>query len=112
MLKALATWELQKGTTIGRVEQLVGSHTLVGSLVTQIELRTFNLIAMSIVALWALSPVGSQASLRIAYIKSVPIDTQNQLTFSEYSSFSSPRVAEQTFLLPYCDHLLRTLGAI
>ncbi|XXG97391.1 hypothetical protein Hte_003692 [Hypoxylon texense] len=81
MLKALATWELQKGTTIGRVEQLVGSHTLVGSLITQIELRTFNTIALSIVVLWALSPVGSQASLRIAYIKSVPIDAQNQLTF-------------------------------
>ncbi|VTT82059.1 unnamed protein product [Fusarium fujikuroi] len=64
-LKALATWELQKGSTIGHVETLSGSTTLIGAIITQIQLRNLNLVAISLVVLWALSPVGGQASLRV-----------------------------------------------
>ncbi|KYG13767.1 hypothetical protein FVEG_14008 [Fusarium verticillioides 7600] len=70
-LKALATWELQKGSTIGKylfvghIETLSGSTTLIGAIVTQIQLRNLNLVAISLILLWALSPVGGQASLRL-----------------------------------------------
>ncbi|KAI0972778.1 hypothetical protein F4678DRAFT_52068 [Xylaria arbuscula] len=79
-LKSIATWKLQRGTTIGRVEQLLGSHTIVGSIVTQIELRTFGLVAIIIVVLWSLSPLGSQASLRIARVETKIIQSQHPIT--------------------------------
>ncbi|KAJ4248064.1 hypothetical protein NW762_012834 [Fusarium torreyae] len=64
-LKALATWELQKGSTIGHVETLCGSTTLIGAITTQVQLRNLDLVAIALVLLWALSPVGGQASLRV-----------------------------------------------
>ncbi|EMT74351.1 hypothetical protein FOC4_g10002462 [Fusarium odoratissimum] len=64
-LKALATWELQRGSTIGHIETLSSSTTLIGAIVTQIQLRNLNLVAIALIVLWALSPVGGQASLRV-----------------------------------------------
>ncbi|KAI1304465.1 hypothetical protein F5Y03DRAFT_170339 [Xylaria venustula] len=78
-LKSIATWKLQRGTTIGRVEQLLGSHTIVGSIVTQIELRTFGLVAIIIVVLWSLSPLGSQAALRIAHVETKIVESQHTI---------------------------------
>ncbi|GAW14092.1 hypothetical protein ANO14919_034860 [Xylariales sp. No.14919] len=85
-LKSLATWDLQRGTTIGRVEQFLGSNTIVGSIVTQFELRTYGPIALSIIALWALSPLGSQATLRIAYVETRAVESQHEITLMNHDS--------------------------
>ncbi|KAK8007425.1 hypothetical protein PG989_001415 [Apiospora arundinis] len=64
-----------------RVEQLVGSHTLVGAFITQFQPRSFGLAGLGIIVIWALSPIGSQAALRIAAVTPSTVDTVERLTF-------------------------------
>ncbi|KAJ4324360.1 hypothetical protein N0V84_003921 [Fusarium piperis] len=63
-LRTFATWRLQNGTRIGVIEQLVGSYSVAEAIVTQVRLKTFNVLGMAILLLWCLSPLGSQAALR------------------------------------------------
>ena len=64
---------MQQGTTIGQVEQLLGSNTISGAIFTQIKLRALNLTAIGIILLWVLSPLGSQAVLRVVYTDRVSL---------------------------------------
>ncbi|KAJ3546305.1 hypothetical protein NM208_g2074 [Fusarium decemcellulare] len=88
-LKTFATWRMQIGTRIGLVEQLVGSNTVAGALFTQARLRAANTLALSIICLWALSPLGSQAALRAINI------------VDEFNNSTRDLVVLETFA-PYC----------
>ena len=88
-MKSIATWRIQRGTTVGLVEQLLGSNTISGALVTQAKLQAFNILGLFIVVLWCLSPLGSQASLRV--VSSTKLSNLRNITtltamntFSEY----------------------------
>ena len=87
-MRSLATWRVQKGTTFGLVEQLLGSSSLSGAFITQIKLHAYNVLGLAIVLLWCLSPLGGQASLRVATIVSTPFINLSTLTaldiFSPY----------------------------
>ncbi|KAL2009623.1 hypothetical protein VTN00DRAFT_5430 [Thermoascus crustaceus] len=87
-MRSLATWKLQKGTTIGLVEQLIGSNTISGAFCTQISLNSFNLLGLAIILIWSLSPLGSQASLRVISVESEHLSKTINLTamdpFTEY----------------------------
>ena len=63
-LKALAAWRLEIGTSVGFAEQMMGSRTISSAIVTQFKLKALNLTALFLILLWALSPVGGQATLR------------------------------------------------
>lgn len=67
-MKSIATFRIQSGSTIGVLEQLLGSRTISGAVFTQVRLRAVNSVALGIIILWCLSPLGSQASLRVIYI--------------------------------------------
>ncbi|OCK80097.1 hypothetical protein K432DRAFT_393328 [Lepidopterella palustris CBS 459.81] len=60
-IKTLAAWKLHLGITLGLLEQLMGSTTVFGTLVTQAQLG-INRIGIGLVALWILSPIGSHSS--------------------------------------------------
>jgi hypothetical protein len=60
-----AGYRLEHGIMLGSLEQIMGSRTLGGTLGTHARLRSFNLMALGLLALWAMSPVGSQAVLRL-----------------------------------------------
>jgi hypothetical protein len=81
-IKSIASWRIQtpRGATIGLVEQCLGSQTITGAFLTQIRLRAVNLIALFTVLLWCLSPLGSQASLRVISIVASYPGTPVQLT--------------------------------
>lgn len=66
-MKSIASWRLQtsRRATIGLVQQFLGSQTISGAFLTQIRLRARNAFAIFTVLLWCLSPLGSQASLRV-----------------------------------------------
>ncbi|KAG9245138.1 hypothetical protein BJ878DRAFT_502883 [Calycina marina] len=66
----LATWKLEKGSSLGLLEQLMGSRTVTSSITTQIHLRRYNLMGLGLIVLWSLSPIGSQA---ILYILDAPL---------------------------------------
>ncbi|KAI8669601.1 hypothetical protein NCS57_00775400 [Fusarium keratoplasticum] len=82
-LKTFATWHVQNGTQVGVIEQLVGSHTVTGALFTQARLKAFNLLAVRIVLLWCLSPLGSQAALRAISADHVFRNETDNLTVME-----------------------------
>ncbi|KXG47219.1 uncharacterized protein PGRI_010890 [Penicillium griseofulvum] len=99
-IKSVASWRIQttRGATIGLVEQCLGSQTITGAILTQIRLRAVNLLAIFTVLLWCLSPLGSQASLRvISIVHSYPgnsIDLTTLRTFIPYQYGYGQGIAE------------------
>lgn len=89
-MKSIASWRIQtsRGATIGLVQQCIGSQNISGAFLTQIRLRSLNIFAIFTIVLWCLSPLGSQASLRVISIvtsyssSSIHLATIN--TFTEY----------------------------
>ncbi|RDL39988.1 uncharacterized protein BP5553_04328 [Venustampulla echinocandica] len=61
----VAAYILQNGTTLGKLEQMMGSKTISGTIGTQFQLRSFNALGLCLILLWLLSPIGSQAYLRL-----------------------------------------------
>ena len=72
-----AVWQLERGATIGELEQLMQSRTVSGTFVTQMRLRSFSSLGLMFVSLWVLSPIGSQSPLRV-------LGTDTNTTISQY----------------------------
>ncbi|KAI0551210.1 hypothetical protein F4679DRAFT_539677 [Xylaria curta] len=71
LMKSIETFKLERGATTQILEQLHGSRTVISAVVTQYQLHVFNLASLAIIVLWAVSPIGSQASLYIGEIRSI-----------------------------------------
>ncbi|KAI0971513.1 hypothetical protein F4678DRAFT_87002 [Xylaria arbuscula] len=99
-IKSIASWKIQtrQGTTIGELEQCMGSQTISRAFATQIKLRGLNFLGLSIVCLWSLSPVGSQASLRVISVEADLTSSQTPLhcmnTFTEYQYGNAEGISE------------------
>jgi hypothetical protein len=50
---------------VGLIDQLFGSSTVVKTITTQHHLHSWNFLGLALTLLWALSPFGGQASLRV-----------------------------------------------
>jgi hypothetical protein len=61
----VAQWRLQRGTTLGSVEQLLGSRSLFGTLQVLWSLRVLNLLGLALILLAAISPLSGQSSLQM-----------------------------------------------
>ncbi|KAL8289155.1 hypothetical protein RB597_000981 [Gaeumannomyces tritici] len=90
LMKAALRWRLERRATVETIEQLHGSRTVTSAIITQIKLQSFNLLAIGIVLLWALSPVGSQAALRIAAIVPVVKNVGFNLTYLDVRNQFDP----------------------
>jgi hypothetical protein len=64
-IKALANWKLERGATVGHIQHLLGSRSLVSSVVTPVRLGTASLLVPLLVMVWAMNPLGGQLSLRV-----------------------------------------------
>jgi hypothetical protein len=71
----VARTKLEHGTALETLEQLIGSRTLGGAIMTPFGLSAFNLLGIILLALWCLSPLGSQALLRTLSITLRPMVT-------------------------------------
>ncbi|KAK1975711.1 hypothetical protein LZ30DRAFT_668132 [Colletotrichum cereale] len=60
-----ARWRLERGATVGSLEQLIGSRTVGGTFVTLFSFPSFNILAVILFSTWACSPLGTQALLRM-----------------------------------------------
>jgi hypothetical protein len=69
MLRMVALWRAERGAPLGALEELHGSGSIFGVVETQFLLRTCSITGMAIFVLWALSPVGGQASLRLLDVR-------------------------------------------
>lgn len=106
MTKQAASWRLERGITLGHLEQLNGSFTLFGTLTTQALLLAFNFLGLALLLLWALSPVGGLASSGIITTAFRPVPsntTPNYLNTSQSSIFDSG--ADYEDLLPTLNSL-------
>lgn len=97
-LKRYATWQLEKGVSIGFLEQIMQSRTFFSAVTTQLALRAVNATAVILLCAWTFSPLGSQACLRlistrVEYSSSSSLvshlDTVSDQVFAGSSSVSS-----------------------
>ncbi|KAF3938850.1 hypothetical protein ABW19_dt0207194 [Dactylella cylindrospora] len=65
---SLATRLAEKGCTLGTLEQLIGTSTTSSAVILPFTLQAFNTLTVILFLLFALSPLGSQATLRIISI--------------------------------------------
>ena len=68
LMRTYALWKAERGTRLGVLEQLVGSQNLLAAIERAFVLRNYTLLGLSIIVLWALSPLGGQAALRVLEI--------------------------------------------
>jgi hypothetical protein len=61
----LGLWLAQRGTTLGRLEQLVGCQSVFSALERQFCLRSWSVVGLASILIWLLSPVGGQSALRL-----------------------------------------------
>jgi hypothetical protein len=87
-----ATWKLERGTTIGVLEQLMGSRTVASAFTTQLQLRSFNMIGLGMIMVWSLSPIGGQSILHILFTPQQATSILSNVSYvnSRQQSYSSP----------------------
>jgi hypothetical protein len=86
-LKTVASWKLERGISVLSLEYLLSSRTVFSAVTTPISLRAFNLLTPFLLALWAFSPLGGQAAIRITVV--VPNRGSLPWDFS-YLDYNSP----------------------
>ena len=86
-LRSLAAVKLENGAAVLTLEYLLNSRTVFSALTAPLSLRALPISMISLMVLWALSPLGSQASLRV--ISTEPGYTVTSNNFS-YLAFASP----------------------
>jgi hypothetical protein len=97
MVLEAARWRAQRGAPLGALDELLGSLSIFGTVETQFFLRSCSVTGVLLFALWALSPVGGQASLRLLSVRpsasagtrSVWYVAKEQAYNSVFSSLSS-----------------------
>ena len=61
---AILVWRLERGERVGTLDLLAGSTSLTSTVVSQLKIGVLSLLGLMLVVLWALSPIGGQASFR------------------------------------------------
>ncbi|OTA85288.1 hypothetical protein M434DRAFT_82742, partial [Hypoxylon sp. CO27-5] len=75
---AILIWRLEKGARVGTLDLLAGSTSLTSTVTSQFQMRTISLLGLILIVIWALSPIGGQASFRqITVGPKVKIETTN-----------------------------------
>ncbi|KAH6976032.1 hypothetical protein BKA56DRAFT_74502 [Ilyonectria sp. MPI-CAGE-AT-0026] len=75
LMYQIARWKLERGVSLGTLEQLMGSRTLGSTVLTQFELRAFNALSLTLLVAWIFSPLGGQSLLRLLELRSHPVDS-------------------------------------
>jgi hypothetical protein len=102
----VSLWRLEKGISVGLLEQLQGSLTLVSALQLTWLLRNFRLVTLVLVSIWVLSPLGGQAGLRILSIGIKPV----QSDFSLY--YLSPTTSSVFYSASGLDSSLNVIDSV
>ena len=64
-IKTFIQWRLERGERLGTLDLLSSSTTVGGAVTAQLAIQRISILGVALIALWALSPIGGQASLRI-----------------------------------------------
>lgn len=102
-LKAFAAWKLERGISVLSLHSLLRSHSVFSAYATPLYLFTVNAMTPVIMLLWALSPLGGQAALRV--VETAPSNASQAWNYS-YLDFegqlphSGPESSAGMSLLP------------
>ncbi|KAK4539710.1 hypothetical protein LTR36_010421 [Oleoguttula mirabilis] len=80
-VKGFLSWRLERGERLGVLDLLAGSSTLVNAVTTQLTLRIASVAGPLLVVLWALSPLGGQASLRVMTVGNTTISRPDSFQY-------------------------------
>lgn len=61
---AVLIWRLEKGEHLAILDLLAGSTSLTSTVTSQLKLHMLSFLGLILIAIWTLSPVGGQASIR------------------------------------------------
>jgi hypothetical protein len=86
----LGIWLAERGTTLGRLEQLVGCQSVFLAIERQICLRSFSIVGICSILVWLLSPFGGQSALRVLR------QEENYLNTTQTLQYLSPMNVENT----------------
>ena len=85
-LRSVAAFKLVHGSSVLTIEYLLASRTVFNAIMAPISLRAFNALTPMLVVLWAISPMGGQASLRVIFTTQSPINITAAISYLNYSS--------------------------
>lgn len=74
VFKAYATWKVERGIKLMRLEQLLGSNSFGSAVKQPMVLRQLDILSLLLLLTWCLSPLGSQA-LQRSYTTGLKEDT-------------------------------------
>ncbi|KAK4448870.1 hypothetical protein QBC34DRAFT_494943 [Podospora aff. communis PSN243] len=82
-IKWFAYWRLERGIKLQPLDRLLSSQTLGSTLVTIIIHRSVGLVASFLLAIWSLSPLGSQAVLRVLTVETPTAAAIGNLSYAD-----------------------------
>ncbi|KAF2036780.1 hypothetical protein EK21DRAFT_95989 [Setomelanomma holmii] len=82
----LGVYLAERGTTLGRLEQLVGCQSVSSALERQITLRSWSFVGLLSVLVWLLSPLGGQSALRLLGQENKDISSIGAVRFMDPAS--------------------------
>jgi len=94
----VASFSLEHGSTLGLLERLMGSRTFFSTITTQIQLRPFNVLAICLILVWLLSPLGSQAILRSLTVELTSTTQNSNTTYFNVRQAVDPAALENSFI--------------
>ncbi|KAF2122095.1 hypothetical protein BDV96DRAFT_640160 [Lophiotrema nucula] len=94
-IKPLADWRVERGVSLQALEQLWGSLTTAGSVITIFRWSILRMSSVVLILLWAFNPLGSQASFRGIYLQPKSGSSQGHITF--YNANLSTQLFLTTF---------------
>ncbi|KAF4915875.1 hypothetical protein CGCF415_v001144 [Colletotrichum fructicola] len=71
-MSEIVRWKLERGATVGLLEQLNGSQTVGSTVMTLFSFGSFNLLSILLLTTWAFSPLGTQGLLRMESRRNEP----------------------------------------
>ncbi|KAI8711696.1 hypothetical protein NCS52_01433900 [Fusarium sp. LHS14.1] len=91
LMYQVSRWMLERGATMGTLEQLMGSRTMGAAFLTQVELGAFNILGLALVFVWIWSPLGGQALLRMLSSRTETIITPSSIV--HFDTDAAPQFA-------------------
>ncbi|KAF5013070.1 hypothetical protein FDECE_897 [Fusarium decemcellulare] len=90
LARTVALYKAEKGTNLGTLGVLLGSQTLMSTLINAFTLRILSLWVILLFILWALSPLGGQAVLRAVRVTSDAEARDYDLMYSPTADMGIP----------------------
>ncbi|KAK1999887.1 hypothetical protein LX36DRAFT_573315 [Colletotrichum falcatum] len=86
LMSEASRYKLERGASVGSLEQLMGSRTVGATVLTLCNFRSFNVLGVSLLLTWALSPLGSQGFLRMMTTQYELKNTSTAITYFDNSA--------------------------